>query len=122
MEPDILVDSENTPEVQRRQATLKEMARRSQDRILVYNPTDKDFTVYFDSIGFVIPNRNKDNGHGMGRAIVLRYIAENYRTKIIDLILGTRMDEAITVENKKRADRGEPEMTKFVGGQEALYS
>ncbi len=122
MDPDILTDSENTPEVQKRQATLKEMARRSQDRILVHNPTDADYTVRFDSIGFVVPNRNKDNGHGLGNAVIFRYVAINYMTQMINLILGSKMDEAVRLENEDRKKRGEPEMTKFMGGQEVEFT
>lgn len=98
------------------------MARRSQDRILVHNPTDEDYTIRFDSIGFIIPSRNKDSGHGLGRAVVLRYVAENYRTQMIDLILTVKMDTAVRVENERRASLGQAPMTKFIGGEEPQFT
>jgi len=119
---DDLALTEETPKAILRQQTLKEMARRSKDRILVYNPTADDYTCIFDSIGFVIPNRNKDNGHGLGRAVVFRYVAINYLTQMIDLLLTTKMDDAVILENERRAAKGEEPMTKYVGGQEPQFT
>lgn len=120
MDPDI--DLDQTPESLKKQATLKEMARRSQDRIRVYNPLLEDYTVLFDGIGFVIPNRNKDTGHGLGMAVVLFYVAENYRTQMIDKILTEKMDEAIRLENESRLAKGMLPMTKFIGGEELAFA
>lgn len=120
MDNDILIDGDS-PQAQAKQATLREMARRSQDRIRVYNPLLEDFTVRFDSIGFVVPGRTKDNGHGLGTAVLLRYVAENYRTHMIDKILNDKMDEAVNMENKRRADLGMLPMTKFIGGEELSF-
>ena len=116
------LDNVGTPQAQAKQATQVEMKRRSQDRISVYNPLLEDYTVRFDSIGFIIPNRNKDNGHGLGKAVVFRYVAENYRTQIIDLILTSKMDEAVRLENKRRADLGMLPMSKFIGGEELMFT
>lgn len=118
---DLALDT-TTPEAQQKQATLKEMARRSQDRIRVYNPLDEDYTVRFDSIGFVIPNRNKDNGHGMGVAVVFRYVAQNYLTQMIDLLLTSKLDDAVKLENERRAKLGMLPMTKFIGGEELMFT
>ena len=118
---DLLVDQDD-PKAQAKQRTLKEMARRSQDRIRVYNPLAEDYTIRFDGIGFVIPNRNKDMGHGNGMAVVFRYVAENYRTQMIDFILTSKMDEAVRLENETRQSKGMLPMTKFVGGEELQFS
>lgn len=78
---------------------LKEMARRSNDEILLYNPTLKDYFVRWGGMYWEVPNRNKDSGQGKGKAILLRYLAEKYRREIVDSLI--HRDSAVIVEKAK---------------------
>ncbi|OGU80424.1 MAG: hypothetical protein A2W11_00725 [Ignavibacteria bacterium RBG_16_35_7] len=60
------------------EATHRELYRRSQDSIRVYNPTDKDYLVDWDGHKHRIPNKNRNDGWGQGMRILPRYIAEKY--------------------------------------------
>lgn len=93
----------------------RELARRANDRIRVSNPLDEDFTIYWDSNGFVIPGKNRDLGQGLGQAIVLRYIAVNYIKHMTDKILTERLNGLIKKENERRNKSGNKIMTKFPG-------
>lgn len=104
MEDDILNDQ---PRYSTRQAaTLKELQRRANDRIRVYNPTDDDFLVRWDGVAFRVPGKDKDNGQGAGQAVQPRYIAENYTKKMIDKILGERLFAHIKMEIERRLKSG----------------
>lgn len=94
-------------------ATMAEMERKAQDRIRVCNITDNDFTVLWGGLGFIVPGKNSDMGHGPGQQILPRYIAINYVTKMIDKILGERMVQAVRDANNLRASRGMPELNKW---------
>lgn len=93
--------------------TLREMARKAQDRIRVYNPTDADYTIRWDGIGFVVPARLKDNGNGGGQSILPRYIAQNYVKHMTDKILGEKMITAIKSENLRRQGTGQASMNQW---------
>ena len=65
----------------------KELERRSNDSILVHNPTSKD---YYDKYGgnyWLIPKKDKDIGYGKGCAVVLRYIAMHYLKHMTDQLI-----------------------------------
>lgn len=104
MEDDILNDQ---PRYSPRQAaTLKELQRRANDRIRVYNPTDDDFLVRWDGVAFRVPSKDKDTGQGAGQSVIPRYIAENYTKKMIDKILGERLVAHIVAEIERRKISG----------------
>lgn len=72
-------------------AAHMELWKRSEDIWQVYNPTETDFIVYFDrrrsNQKWVVPNKNKDIGHGKGRQNMPQYAMVLYRDKMgIDLI------------------------------------
>lgn len=92
------------------EATLQEMERKAQDRIRVYNPTEEDTTVIWGGLGFVIPAKNKDLGHGRGQQILPRYIAKKYCIEMTTKILGQRLTKAVQDANQLRAERGQPKM------------
>lgn len=102
-----------------------ELQRRSQDRILVHNPTDKDHIERWDrsftNVAYTIPNKDKDNGRGLGNAVIPRYIAENYVRHMMDEILGGKLYDAIRQRNKELKEKGEAQMTKYMGGDEETY-
>lgn len=94
-------------------ATLRELQRRANDRIRVYNPTGEDFTVYWDQMGFIVPAKDKDNGQGQGQAVVPRYVADNYFKHMSDKILGEERLKEIEQENKKRTATGQSVMNHY---------
>ena len=100
----------------------REAQRKANDRILVFNPTEQDYTQRFDGIGFTIPNKNKDNGHGAGCAVVPRYVEQLYIKHMTDLILGGKQLDAIRDENKDRVSKGMKEMDKYIGGEGAMFA
>ena len=83
----------------------RELARRANDLIAVFNPTTEDFVVLWDGYKNVIPNCNKDIGHGPGVRVVPRYIAENYVTKMTDQIILKKAKIAVESENKERVEK-----------------
>lgn len=97
-------------------ATHREMERKSNDRIRIYNPTDEDFAVWNNGLKWIIPNKSRDVGYGDGQYVCPRYIANTYLTHMTDHILTKQMDEAADLENEKRREKGQPEMTKYAGG------
>lgn len=93
--------------------SIQELERRASDLIKVYNPTDRDFVVRWDSIPHRFPNKNRDIGHGPGCNIVPRYLAEHAAKHLTNNILLRRADEAVESENQRRVKSGMAEMTKF---------
>lgn len=75
-----------------------ELYKESLDTIRVHNPSDEDFTVYWDRMQsneqYVIPNKNRDIGMGKGNADVPRYVANSYIDR-----MGSKMIQAISKED-----------------------
>lgn len=110
MEDELFGTQSATPQ---QASTLREMARKAQDRIRVFNPTETDYTVRWDGIGFVVPGRVRDNGNGAGQAILPRYVAQNYVKHMTDKILGEKMISAIRSENERRRSTGQANMNQW---------
>ncbi len=87
-------------------ATLREMARRANDRIRVYNFNKEDFKVMWDSFIWTVPGKDTDSGQGKGQAILPRYVAENYVKHFTDFELGKIRDQAIKGENQRLIEKG----------------
>lgn len=94
-------------------ANIKEMERRANDRIRVFNPLDEDFTTGWDGTAFTVPNRNKDMGFGKGQRVLPRYIAINFLEGMANLIMGQRRNAAVAAENMRRRSSGQLPMTKY---------
>lgn len=92
-------------------ATQRELERKSNDRIRIYNPTDQDFTIYYGGSGFLVPSKNTDNGRGKGQSVVQRFIAVNYIKHMTDKILSKKTSEAVASENERRINSGMATMT-----------
>ena len=107
---DSLMMGGNPQEQERRAKTLKEMQRRANDRIRVYNPTDEDFKVAWDTTGsggvWTVPARTKDRGRGLGQEVLPRYVAISYVKHMTDKILGERMVNAVRAEDQRRIANG----------------
>ena len=86
----------------------RELERKANDQIRVYNPTTEDFEVSWDTFLFNVPGKDKDAGYGPGMSVLPRYIALNYIKHMTDKILTKRADDHIGEINKKRKDQGQP--------------
>lgn len=84
----------------------KEMRRRSQDLIRVYNPTKDDYILVWDDQKFVVPARDKDKGWGKGMRVMQRYLAQKYTKEIVDKILMEEMDKRIAERKESLQTRG----------------
>lgn len=98
----------------------REMYRRSEDTIMVNNPTDEDFTVDWDGYRHIIPNRNRDLGWGKGKKAVKRYLAVKYTNDMIVNMINKDNDRKAAEIIVTRADKGQPELTPFEK-QAAIY-
>jgi hypothetical protein len=104
---------------------LKELARRKNDTLRVYNPLPYDQYVdwgLYDQIepggSFLIPGKNKDIGFGMGLSNQPRYIATKFFKECGLLILHSRQRTAIDAENIRRQKNGFAKMSKTVDNDE----
>lgn len=89
------------------EAWHKEMRRRSQDLIRVYNPTKDDFIFVWDDQKFIVPGRDKDKGWGKGMRVMQRYLAQKYTKEIVDKILIDEMDKRIKERKDVLLGRGD---------------
>ncbi len=90
----------------------REMARKANDLIRVYNPTDDNFTITWDTTSrFVVPAKDTDMGDGKGQRVLPRYIALRYVTKMTDQQLTMTADDAVRKENERRIKAGQQVMT-----------
>lgn len=92
---------------------LKELARRKNDTLQVYNPLPDDYYVewgLYDQIEpgglFLIPGKDHDIGFGPGRSNQPRYIATKFFKEAAMLILQSRQRIAIDAENTRRKNAG----------------
>lgn len=89
------------------QATLKELARRANDTLRVFNPLKDDYFVLWgiaDGTGgrFRVPGCETDMGYGLGQAVYPRYIVFKFFKEIANIILSAQMKQAIDTENERR--------------------
>lgn len=88
---------------------LKELARRANDSIRVFNPTSEDYNVawaLYDEVNpggyFLVPHKDKDIGYGKGQNVHPRYIAFKFFKEITGIMLSAEMVLAIERENERR--------------------
>lgn len=84
----------------------RETYRKSNDTILVFNPTDEDYVCYFDKFPNVVPNKNKDMGFGKGKMQLIRYIGEKYMKEMKDKLINAEADHLLEKAKKDREARG----------------
>lgn len=121
-----LLGIRSTPE---QALALKELARRANDRLRVFNPTTADYSVAWalhDEITpggyFTVPSKNVDMGYGKGQSVVLRYIAFKFFKEITNLILDGERKMAVDTENDRREKAGMKPMDKtFETGEELAW-
>ena len=80
----------------------RELERRSNDRVQVFNPTDKDFTVVWNNFNHRVPASEN--------AILPRYVAEKYVKEIVNHLINQENEERVVKENKHRVSSGQKEM------------
>lgn len=109
------LDLDSPKENPKQTAHKKELSRRSQDRIRVYNPTDADHVTFWaraqDGGGFRVPAKDKDAGFGKGQAILPRYVAAKYVVEMGEKLQGLEVVEATKAENERRIKTGAAIMT-----------
>lgn len=108
------------------QQSLRELERRSNDRLRVQNLLDRDYSVAWDLAGsggyFMVPGKSRDIGYGPGQAVHPRYIAFKFFKELADLVLGAELKAAVDKENEDRASRGVKRMDKtFETGEELTF-
>lgn len=82
----------------------REMERRSNDEILIYNPTHEPYKIIYGGFTHIVPEAKHDAGYGPGQLIVPRYLAMHYCTHMIDKLI--LLDSARIVADAKRKYRG----------------
>lgn len=78
---------------------IRELERRSQDILVVYNPTQNDFEVVWDQYVNVVTAKKETN--------LPRYIAEKYIKEMTDALIGDENIHRVNIENDKRLKFGQ---------------
>ena len=94
----------------------QEAARKANDLIRVYNPTDKDHVVKWDKRG----GTKNFRVVAKEEAVLLRYLARKYVTEMFTKIITEKADKAIIEENEKRVAKGVAIMDKSLRTGEQL--
>jgi hypothetical protein len=91
---------------------LREMARRSRDKIAVYNPKTTDYFVVWDGYKHPIYNKNKSvAGEPNGVTIIERYLAEKYCREMKDILIHELARKEVDERNAALTSKGMPKMT-----------
>ena len=80
---------------------LREMERKSQDVIKIFNPQEKDYILIYDARQWVIPNKDKDLGYDKGCLDVPRYIANHYFKHMIDGLINEESTKVVAKAKKE---------------------
>src|ERR1035437_2135545 len=96
----------------------REMERVSLDWVMIYNPTDEDFYIEWAAKDgrpwkYLVPNKKKDIGWGLGKLEVQRYLAIWYCKHMKDKIVNDKGQQEAEKMLAARRDKGQPELTKF---------
>ena len=83
------------------EAIKREMVRKSNDEILIYNPRLEDWPIKYGGYTHIVPHKDKNVGHGLGCLVVARYLAVHYVNKIVD--------QFIIEENERRSAKAKKE-------------
>lgn len=80
---------------------IRELERKSQDSVKIYNPTMSDFEFKWNGYLWHCPAKVKDEGFGMGCMIVPRYIATHYVRHMTDKLILKESEKMLEVAKKK---------------------
>ena len=96
-------------QVKPKTAYQRELERRSNDLLRIYNPLEEDYVIEWD----------KKEGVKLFRAelkqesVFIRYIAEKYIREVFNKIITEKADKAVLEENQRRIDKGMATMEKW---------
>ncbi len=79
---------------------LREMERKSQDILKIFNSQEKDYSLTYDARQWVVPNKDNDLGYGKGCLDVPRYIANHYFKHMIDGLINEESDKLVAKAKK----------------------
>lgn len=77
----------------------RELIRSSNDKLKVFNPTDKNFNSSWDGFSYEVKAKSE--------AVVLRYIANNYIKHMISQLIGEENTKRVDKENAIRLKSGQ---------------
>lgn len=89
------------------------LEKRSQDEVIVINPTNQEFEVIYNLIRYRVPANQEDRGFGNGKTVLSRYVAENYINNMATKILNEQVQTAVNKENERRVQAGQLAMNKW---------
>jgi hypothetical protein len=91
-----------TDEVNKKnEAFHREMARKANDEILIYNPTHEIFQIRYGGYIHTVPEAKHDIGYGPGCIVVARYLALHYCKHMIDKLI-TEESNRIVADAKRK--------------------
>lgn len=105
---DDLIPQTQRPERSQMEAVQRELERRSNDRVQVYNPTNKDISVLWNKFVHRVPAGQN--------AILPRYVAEKFVKETVDSMINQENEKKVEAENKHRVSSGQ----KVMDAQERL--
>lgn len=82
----------------------REMERRANDEILIYNPTHEPYQIKFGGYTHTVPEAKHDTGYGQGLLVVPRYLAMNYCKHMIDQLI--LHESALIIADARRRYKG----------------
>ena len=97
----------------------RELERRSQDTIRVYNPTDSDYLLEWDFHKHRVPAKDTDSGWGKGMRVLPRYMAEKYCREMKTQLINEMGESKVQSMLEDRQVKGMAEMSPF--DKQVLY-
>jgi len=95
----------------------RELYRRSQDDVMVYNPTEQDYTIYWDGFPHIIPAKNRNIGWGNGKRETKRYIGELFAKRMVVQLINEQGQKA----GEKRVKEMEKNGVNFANDADGKY-
>lgn len=86
---------------EKNEAVKREMERKSNDELLVYNPSDDDYQIRWAGLIHTVPSKSKDVGYGKGKLVVARYLATHYFKHKINELINYESDTVVARAKKK---------------------
>lgn len=106
---------------------MRELARRANDSLRVFNPLQDDYRVavgLYDEVTpggyFLVPGCNTDIGFGKGQNVHPRFVAFKFFKEISHIILDAEMRLRIQQENERRSSTGMKPLDKTFSTSEEL--
>lgn len=91
------------------EALKRELYRRSQNEVMIHNPTDNDFVFKYGGFSLVVPSKKRDIGFGKGNLITTQDRALNYVKHMTDFLINKEADEKAAKAKAKYSGHYWPE-------------